>query len=149
MPSKQYARLKQLYLDTFKDSGQLPDPDYLDWLALLENIMTKEQNLENSLEYDLRFTDWIVKKIRESDDYSQKLYAALCNNEFQRMEIFPILRDQRWSCSWRYAGGIIAEIKQRGDYLDWYCSGDEGVVDPEIREDLKKLCWAVINRSSD
>ena len=47
----------------------------------------------------------------------------MCNNEFQLKEAWPILKDQRWSCSWRYAGGIIADMREEGDYMDWYCSG--------------------------
>jgi hypothetical protein len=37
--------------------------------------------------------------------------------------MWPILKDQRWSCSWRHAGGIVADMRQEGDYIDWYCSG--------------------------
>mgnify|MGYP003705677079 CR=1 FL=1 len=34
-------------------------------------------------------TDWILEKVRESDVYAQHLYAAMCNNEFQKnMETF-------------------------------------------------------------
>jgi hypothetical protein len=47
----------------------------------------------------------------------------MCNNDFVKREMWPILKDQRWSCSWRHAGGIIADMRQEGDYIDWYCSG--------------------------
>lgn len=86
----------------------------------------EESNQEwtkNNLEHDLRTTDWILQKTRSSKSYAQNLYAAMCNNEFQLKEAWPILKDQRWSCSWRYAGGIIADMREEGDYMDWYCSG--------------------------
>ena len=88
----------------------------------------------------------ILNKARNSNVYSQNLYSALCNNMF-------FYKDKEWSCSWRYAGGIIADILQSGDYIDWYCSGmlgdkipgyvPEGEVTDEIRLDLIKLGWII------
>lgn len=142
--------------------------------VILDN---KEENPEwrkNNLEYDLRSTDWILQKVKNSDSYAQNLYAAMCNNEFQKSDTWCILSDKEWSCSWRYAGGIIADMQEKGDYIDWYCSGirndaydveidlsdltdqkkqyiisskkfvSEGVVTDEIRDDLKKLGWVVL-----
>ena len=74
--------------------------------------------------------------------------------QFQKLDVMPILKDQRWSCSWRHAGGIVADMLEKGDYIDWYCSGirhdeegitsgyvPEGQVTEEIELDLKKLGW--------
>ena len=108
---------------------------------------------KNNMEYDLRTADWILKKASESDTYAQNLYAALCNNSFRQLKS-P--NEEQWSCSWRYAGGIIAHMQEKGDYIDWYCSGiggimqgpdgsvDEGIVTDEICEDLQKLGWEAI-----
>lgn len=116
------------------------------------------------LEADISSTSNIVKKVRESDRYAQNLYAALCNMRWQKTEVVPILKDDLWSCTWRYAGGIIAEIRSCGEsYINWYCSGmggigaydylediasmesngyvSEGNVTEEIKEDLKQLGW--------
>ena len=130
---------------------------------------------ENNMEYDLRSTSWICDKVKSDDVYAQNLYAAMCNNEFQRNDMMPILKDQKWSCSWRHSGGIISDMQEKGDYIDWYCSGirdhsplddeaynaltkeqqeyylqaklfvSESVVTDEIRSDLKKLGWLVLN----
>jgi hypothetical protein len=129
---------------------------------------------KNNMEHDLRATGWIVAKARASEGYAQNLYAALCNNDFQKNDVWPQLKNQTWSCSWRYAGGIIADMLGQGDYMDWYCSGitgevdtdtyakmspelqekhnyyqthfvGESVVTDEIREDLFKLGWLVID----
>lgn len=109
---------------------------------------------KNNLEYDLRSNEHIAEKCK-NEGYAQNLYAALCNNEFMRNEMWPILKGETWGCSWRYAGGIISDILQRGDYMDWYCSGimsdgnyisgyvGEGEVTDEIREDLFSLGWLV------
>jgi len=124
---------------------------------------------KNNLEYDLRTCEWIAVKAKSNKSYAQNLYAALCNNSFLRNDVIPILQDQQWSCSWRYAGGIVAHLCEEGDYLDWYCSGiggvmgggyesdkdlktipldrksyvAESVVTDEIREDLFRLGWLV------
>ena len=153
------------------------DPDVkalVEWYETL-NDRTYQQDPEwqkNNLEYDLRTNDMIAEKCKDNI-YAQHLYAALCNNDFIKNDVWPLLQDQRWSCSWRHAGGIIADIKQEGDYIDWYCSGirtqrdyiqeevdmmtedervqykeamasvPEGTVTDEIRKDLLDLGWLV------
>ena len=127
---------------------------------------------------DIRNTPWIVEKIKTNKNYAQNVYAALCNIIwYKTTEFLPILKgDNEWSCSWRWAGGFVAEIEgQGGDYMDWYCSGiggpagggseydpelekamlatkdfvPEGTVTDEIREDFFKLGWIPINKTDD
>lgn len=133
--------------------------------TLHEQKLQKEKEDDfkiNNLEYDLRSTDWVAIKAKENKFYAQNLYAALCNNNFQKQDVWPIITNNTWSCSWRYAGGILADILEEGDYLDWYCSGirdldektsidkdgrtyrAEGDVSEEIKSDLAKLGWQVI-----
>ena len=111
--------------------------------------------------------------------YAQHLYASICNNDFTKNDVWPILTEKKWSCSWRHAGGIIADMQEKGDYIDWYCSGirdnkildddeyqaltkeqqesyiqckkfvPESVVTDEIREDLLKLGWIVVDNESE
>jgi hypothetical protein len=76
-----------------------------------------------NLEQDMRDAKWFVDKVRATESYAQNVYAALCNNAFQKLEVLPVLRDEIWSCSWLYAGGIVALLRSEGDYMDWYCSG--------------------------
>jgi len=128
---------------------------------------------KNNLEYDLRSTEWIIEKTKSDKAYAQHLYAAMCNNDFQRNDVWPILTGKTWSCSWRHAGAIVADMREQGDYMDWYCTGiqsdepidevfqnmddhqrqeffetksyiGESIVTEEIREDLLKLGWIVI-----
>jgi hypothetical protein len=122
-----------------------------------ENLVDPAWQKDN-MEYDLRSSEWMCAKVRNSDAYAQNLYAAMCNMQFIKLDVIPILKDQRWSASWRHAGGIVADMLQQGDYIDWYCSGmgeglgngdadgtkgyvPEGVVTEEIKEDLNKLGW--------
>lgn len=119
-----------------------------------------------SLEQDFYTSGWVAEKCLASMTYSQNLYAALSNNEFQKHEFWPVLADQTWSCTWRYAGGIVADLRKEGDYLSWYCSGigeglgngdadgtrgyvPEGVITDEIREDLARLGWIPVNEGMD
>jgi hypothetical protein len=122
------------------------------------NLIDPEWQKDN-MEYDLRSSEWMCAKVRSSDTYAQNLYAAMCNMQFQKLDVLPILKNQRWSASWRHAGGIVADMQQKGDYIDWYCSGigneglgngdvngdkgyvPEGQVTEEIRMDLKALGW--------
>jgi hypothetical protein len=174
---------KQGYLERCEKESKEPSEDYL---KMFENILkqhdTKFDDPESrkyNLEYDLLTTDWILEKVRASESYAQNLYAAMCNNEFTKREMWPLLKEQKWGCSWRYAGGIIADMRQEGDYIDWYCSGirnegfdnpvditmlteeeilrksvvdryvSESVVTDEIEEDLYKLGWIVVKYNGD
>ena len=99
-----------------------------------------------NLEHDLIKSDYITNKCSNSESYSQNLYAAMCNNLFYK-------NDEEWSCSWRYAGGVVADIRSVGEsYMDFYCSGigsgheeyvGESFVTDEIRSDLLELGWTI------
>ena len=169
---------KEGYVNRCREKGKEPLTEYLE---LFENIAKQdEENImdpkwqQDNLEYDLRSTQWICDKVKYSVTYAQNLYAALCNNYFLKNDVWPILNEKYWSCSWRHAGGIIADMLQTGDYIDWYCSGitgptditeeefnalddagkayhkqvksyvGEGFVTDEIKEDLHRLGWLVV-----
>ena len=124
---------------------------------------------KNNLEYDLRSTKWICDKAKATESYAQNLYAAMCNQDWQKNDVWPILKSETYSCSWRYAGGIVADMREEGDYIDWYCSGirggdepdaidipfelkkfvPEGFVTDEIREDLFKLGWLPVDNNDE
>jgi hypothetical protein len=137
--------------------------DELDQDRELENNKDLQKN---NLEYDLRITDWIVQKAQNSESYAQNIYAALCNMQWQKREVMPILKDELWTCTWRYAGGIVAHLRGEGDYIDWYCSGmgdglgngdpdgnkgfvSEGIVTEEIANDFYKIGWVHVPYPED
>ena len=166
------------YIKRCEEKGEEPREDYLDLFKSYrqqddENMINPEWQKDN-LEYDLRSTDWILDKARASDNYAQNLYAAMCNMQFQKIDVWPILKNERWSASWRHAGGIIADMQGKGDYIDWYCSGigskedgyglshnkpvtdsdgrcyvPEGTVTEEIDKDLRKLGWMPVEWEDD
>jgi len=100
------------------------------------NDTIKENFNKPDLEYDLIKNDRIVAKCVNSPIYCRDLYGALCNNRF-------FYGDKEWTCTWRMSGAIIADILKSGDYMDWYCSGNESVVTDEIRLDLMMMGWTV------
>ena len=93
---------------------------------------------------DLLGSSKIREKVKD-DTYAQKLYHSLCNTNWIPNEFYSLLRRSPekdfWGCSWRYAGGLVADLRDEGDYMDWYCSGNEGWITPEIAADLLELGW--------
>ena len=112
---------------------------YNDWILRDEEQLTDTKWQKNNMEFDMRSADWMVAKVRESRVYAQNLYAAMCNNDFQQLEVWPILKDDRWSASWRHAGGIVADMRGEGDYIDWYCSGIRNSDDELTPEEFANL----------
>ena len=172
---------KEGYVERQQERGEEVNDSYLDLFDKIinshEHRFDDPESRKNSMEYDLLTTDWILEKARSSDSYAQNLYAAMCNMRFVRKEMFPYLRQDPdrdlVSYSWRYAGGIIADMNEKGDYIDWYCSGmgglnqeydaketneqwqqrtgyvPEGVVTEEIEADLLKLGWIPVPWDDD
>lgn len=101
-----------------------------------ENDKREDEDKTFNLGYDLRSNERMLSKARNSEVYCQQLYASLCNNQF-------FYGDKPWTCTWRFAGGIISDMIQKGDYIDWYCSGNEGFVTDEIKLDLMMMGWTV------
>ena len=155
-----------------EEKGEEPNQAYID---MWEQIKIDDANKihdpawqKNNMEYDLRSSKEICDKVKESDNYAQNLYAAMCNMDWQSRDFWQEMKGETWSCSWRHAGGIIADMQEKGDYIDWYCSGigneelgngldgtipdtadgrdyvPEGVVTEEIELDLNRLGWRPI-----
>lgn len=90
-----------------------------------------------------------LKAIDMSDDaLAQEVYAAICNQAWYEIDN-PV---NIFSCSWRYAGGIISDIRntkhnKKENYLDYYCSGivdgvREGDITDRVYKLFKDLGWA-------
>jgi hypothetical protein len=160
---------KEGYVKRQAEKGETPNEAYLDYFEKVidhhDHKFDDPASHVNNMEYDLVTTNWILEKVRASETYAQNLYASICNNDFIKLEVVPILRQDPdkdyWSASWRSAGGIVADMRQEGDYINWYCSGigdglgngdadrtkgyvPEGMITDEIRNDLQRLGWAIV-----
>jgi len=84
-----------------------------------------------------------MRSLARSEVFATLLYGALCNTTWRY-----IATGATWSCSWRHAGGILAMLRGEGDYLDWYCSMGEGLVDEQVLAELKALGWELVTAES-
>jgi hypothetical protein len=113
--------------------------------------------MDRDLEEDIKNDAIIMAKLQNAT-YAQNVYCAMCNMRWQPQEVWSVLRDDYWSCSWRSAGGIVADLRNcNEDYMDWYCSGiigeeldandsrfeyvSEGEVTDEVLADFTRLGW--------
>tara|TARA_B100000949_G_scaffold30202_1_gene23363 strand:- start:2298 stop:2624 length:327 start_codon:yes stop_codon:yes gene_type:complete len=97
-----------------------------------------------NLELDLIDCQPIKDKVRKDDGYATRLYDALCNVKWYHGSDLHSsgTKNDYWSCSWRYAGDLVAKLRvSNEDYLDYYCSGNEGFIAPDVAEDLKQIGW--------
>jgi hypothetical protein len=110
--------------------------------AIGDMHMDQDPPKKPNMERDIRRSFHICDKIEQNPEYAQKMYAALCNTQWGKQDVFERLKGTTWSCSWRYAGELVANISNRNEsYIDYYCSGGESHIDDEIREDLRSIGW--------
>jgi hypothetical protein len=168
---------KEGYIKRCEEEGKEPNPNYVamykTWREQDEENLADPAWQKNNMEYDLRSSKEMCDKVKASDNYAQNLYAAMCNMTWQSREFWQEMKGEIWSCSWRHAGGIIADMQEKGDYIDWYCSGigsdetghgldgtvpdttdgrnyvPEGVVTEEIELDLNRLGWRPVPWEDD
>jgi hypothetical protein len=107
--------------------------------------------------YEEMSRDRIVIDYLKDRSIATDFYGAMCNVDWYPKRppvpedelIIQRLRGERdeyWSCSWRTAGGYIAEIRNmnhgtKEDYMDYYCAGNEGQVTDLVRECFDRMGW--------
>ena len=169
---------KENYIKRKEEEGLEPLEEYIEmfktWKQQDAANLVDPKWQRNNMEYDLRASKEMCDKVKASDNYAQNLYAAMCNMTWQSREFWQEMKGETWSCSWRHSGGIIADMQEKGDYIDWYCSGignkesgygldhcepttdidgrnyvPEGVVTEEIELDLNRLGWRPVPYTDD
>lgn len=96
---------------------------------------------DTQFEQDLLNDPDIMNLVMEKT-FAKNLYASLCNVQWEK-------GDEKFSASWRYAGGVVAHLRNISgglseDYLDFYCSGGEGTVFADVEEVLRNLGWVPV-----
>lgn len=76
-------------------------------------------------------------------DFAKKVYANLCNLAWYDLENEEII-----SFSWRSSGAFVASLRRQligtnEDYMDFYCSGEEGELDSNIESLFNS--WNIVN----
>ena len=82
----------------------------------------------------------LIPKIMDDEQFATDVYNALCNMRWKEVGN----SDNIYSCSWRYAGGLIAEMRGNSgwmNYIDLYCSGSEGIVVKQVEKIFNELGW--------
>ncbi len=102
---------------------------------------------DRDLYQDIKSDAEILEQVK-NPEYAHKLYSALCNTVWQPIDIINVLKNETWSATWRAVGSIIADLRNEGDYIDWYCSGYEGYVHPIIEKKLNNLGWVCIEKDT-
>ena len=88
---------------------------------------------------------YTLKDKMKDKEFATNVYRALCNMQWKKLGT-----DFLYSCSWRFAGGLVAEIRNVGeDYMTFYCSGDEDIVPEEIEKLLNDLEWVAVPWEDD
>ncbi len=103
--------------------------------ADLDDLSGRERAPTPNLERDLGLSQRI-RQLVLSDIFATLLYGALCNTTWRHRPTGTL-----WQCSWRDAGAIVAMLRGEGDYMDWYCSMGEGLVDEQVLAELRLLGW--------
>ena len=96
------------------------------------------QSYKRSLEGDIMRSTDFLDRIENNEEFATEVYRTLCNNKF-----FHEKRNTVWTGSWRYVGGFVSSISDPGssDYMNFYCSGNEGRLNEEVVDMLKEIGW--------
>jgi len=113
-------------------------------------------DVRRELDEEMSASPEVVKYLADRD-IAIEFYGALCNMKWyvkpplisEDEQIIKKLKGEEevwWSCSWRSAGGIIADIRNlhyhtNECYMDFYCSGGEGKVTDLVRDCFDKMGW--------
>ena len=93
-------------------------------------------NYQKKLRNDYR--ELFSEKLNENNEFGIDLWSSLANVRW-----FNKADKENTDCglSFRSAGSMIAELLGEGDYMDWYCSGDVGVVSEYIADAMATRGW--------
>jgi hypothetical protein len=126
---------RRAYWNDGRPAGQMDD--LIGQLRTLSDLIADHPDFRD-FEADLK--DAFGEQLRDTV-LAGRLYAAMCNVTWTHEQ------GTRFSCSWRAAGDLVAELRNDLNdtdeiYLDWYCGGDEGTVHPDIAAVMTAAGWA-------
>ena len=94
----------------------------------------------NQIFYD-DFHELFKEQLRADENFGVELWSALANIIW-----FHESDTKKTECSYsfRCAGSLIAAMLCKGDHMNWYCSGDTGVVSEYIAIAMASKGWKYI-----
>ena len=130
LPQSALRRRGRLVVDDGKALFFVDEPTADHGLASIESAAI-QPSLERDLGLSTRIRGLVCREL-----FATLLYSALCNTAWRHKATgIP------WSCSWRHAGAVVANLRCQGDYMDWYCSMGEGLVDEQVLTEIEALGW--------
>lgn len=94
--------------------------------------------------------DALAPIAKRSEEDGEDVYRALCNvawvDSGVKATTYGELPDNlipeegvAFAISWRAAGGMVSAMRGGSDYMEFYCSGNEGSLTDEIVGAMKKI----------
>jgi len=130
LPKSALRRRGRLIVDSGRALFFVDEPE-----ADLGSASIEHAAAQPSLERDLGLSARI-RGLVGGELFATLLYGALCNTLWRHKAT-----GTPWSCSWRHAGAVVADLRCQGDYMDWYCSMGEGLVDEQVLAEIGALGW--------
>lgn len=113
--------------------------------------MVLKYQLDEEMENDL-----VVIGLLSDKSIAEEFYRAITNMRWVKQNVLPDdeaimeklmgIDTTIWSVSWRGAGAIVAEIRNKHysvneDYMDFYCCGSEGTITDRVMECFNRMGW--------
>jgi hypothetical protein len=93
------------------------------------------RSVDNEDIFEVMLARVFGERIKTYDVFCTELWSALTNIDWKHTN------GDTAGYSFRAAGDVIAAIRGEGCYMDWYCSGSDGVVSKEIATALAAEGW--------
>jgi hypothetical protein len=79
------------------------------------------------------------EQMKQDPELCKQVWSAMANVTWWYHKGQP--DEEEFGASFRAAGGIIADIIEEGDYMDWYCCGPYSQVSDTIAEAMAQKGW--------
>ena len=86
-------------------------------------------------EFEAALEALLGDRVRQDEAFACRLWSSLTNTSWRHSSAGTI------GYSFRSAGGLVAQLRREGCYLDWYMCGEIGSVDQDIAAILAGVGW--------
>ena len=86
-------------------------------------------------EFEAALEALLGDRVRQDEAFACRLWSSLTNISWRHSSAGTV------EYSFRSAGGLVAQLRREGCYLDWYMCGKAGSLDQEIATILAGAGW--------